>query len=100
MQVLAGVSRKMGVSLPKELGEMHYICIYPLAGGGAHHLLVNTPLGRVTLLLMPERSAASPSGADARGLRVAIVPARAGSVAIIGESLRSVQRVEALLRSG
>lgn len=99
MQMLVDASRRMRVSLPDQLGEIRYICIYPFAGGGAHHLLVTTPLGKVTLLLMPERGLAARTTANARGLRAAIVPAGAGSVAIIGESSRSIQRVETLLAS-
>lgn len=98
-QVLAGVSRKMRVSLPEQLGEIHYICVYPFAGGGAHHVLVDTPLGKVTLLLMPEVPLASRTTASARGLSAAIVPAAVGSVAIIGESSRGIARVETLLKS-
>ena len=100
MQALVDVSRKMQVSLSKQLGELRHICVYPFAGAGAHHLLVSTPLGKVTLLLMPERGLAAGAAANARGLRAAIVPAGAGSVAIIGESARSIERVETLLLSG
>ena len=100
MQVLVDVSRRMRVALPDQLGVIRYICLYPFAGGGAHHLLVTTPLGKVTLLLMPDRALPARTAADARGLRAAIVPATGGSVAIIGESARSIRRVETLLRSG
>jgi hypothetical protein len=100
MRVLVDVSRRMRVSLPDQLGEIRYICVYPFAGDGAHHLLVTTPLGKVTLLLMPERALPARTAANARGLRAAIVPAAGGSVAIIGESSRSIRRVETLLRSG
>lgn len=99
-QVLVDVSRRMRVALPDQLGEIRYICLYPFAGGGAHHLLVTTPLGKVTLLLMPGRALSARTAASARGLRAAVVPAAAGSVAIIGESSRSIRRVETLLRSG
>lgn len=99
MQVLVDVSRRMRVSLPDQLGEIRYICVYPFAGGGAHHLLVTTPLGKVTVLLMPERARPARTAANARGLRAAIVPAGVGSIAIIGGSLPSIQRVETLLAS-
>lgn len=100
MQLLVDASIRMRVSLPDQLGDIGYICVYPFAGRGAHHLLVMTPLGKVTLLLMPDRDLDARAMASTRGLRAAIVPATAGSVAIIGESSRSVRRVETLLRSG
>lgn len=99
VRVLEEVSRKMHVSLPDALGAIHYVCVYPFAGGGAHHLLVETPLGKVTVLLMPESPYASSASAAARGLHAAILPTAAGSVAIIGESSRSIERVESLLKS-
>lgn len=98
--VLAGMAREMGVALPEQLGEINYVCVYPFAWGAAHHALVKTPLGKVTLLLIPERPVAARAIAAAYGLEAAVVPAATGSVVIIGESGRSIGRVEMLLKSG
>lgn len=99
MRVLDEVSRRMRVALPGELGDIHYVCVYPFASGGAHHLLIETPLGKVTVLLMPEHLLSARAAAGARGLQAAILPAAAGSIAIIGESSRSIERVETLLKA-
>ena len=99
-KVLARVVREMGVALPAQLGEIRYVGTCPFAGSTAHHVLVKTPLGKVTLLLTPERPLASRAVASARGLEAAIMPVSAGSVAIIAESARSIVRAETLLRSG
>lgn len=99
MRVLARVARDMGVSLPEQLGEIHYVCVYPFVAGAAHHLLVKSPLGKVTLLLIPDRTAAVRAVGAAYGLEAAVLPARAGSIVIIGESGRSIGRVETLLKS-
>lgn len=95
---LARVAREMGVSLPQQLGTMRYICVYPVAGQAAHHLLVSTPLGKLTVLLVPERPLAARAAAAAHGLKAAVVPAAKGFVAIIGASPRSIARAESLLR--
>jgi hypothetical protein len=100
MQVLAAVARNMGVSLPEQLGALNYVCIYPFAAGAAHHVLVKSPLGKVTLLLIPERTVSARTAAAAHGLQAAVLPAAAGSIVIIGESARSIGRVETLLKSG
>ena len=97
---LARVARDMGVSLPEQLGEMRYICVYPVAGQAAHHLLVGTPLGKVTVLLIPDQPLALRAVAAAHGLKAAVVPAAKGFVAIIGASSRSVARAESMLASG
>ncbi|MGQ0651443.1 MAG: DUF3379 family protein [Betaproteobacteria bacterium] len=96
---LVRVARGMGVSLPRQLGDMRYICVYPVAGQPAHHLVVATPLGKLTLLLVPERQVAARAVAAAHGLEAAIVPAARGFIAIVGPSPRSVARAEALLRA-
>jgi len=98
-KVLARVTREMGVSLPEQLGEMRYICVYPFTAGAAHHLLVKTPLGKVTLLLIPDRALASRAAAAAYGLNAAVLPAAKGTIVIIGDSPRSVERAEMLLKS-
>lgn len=97
---LARVAREMGLSLPQQLGTMRYICVYPLAGKAAHHLLVSTPLGKLTVLLVPEQPLAARKAATAHGLEAALVPAANGFVAIVGGSPRSVARAERLLKSG
>lgn len=99
-QALARVAREMGISLPQQLGDMRYICVYPVAGQAAHHLVVTTPLGKLTVLLIPDRSLGARAVAAAHGLEAAVVPAAKGFIAIIGPSSRSVARAEGLLRAG
>jgi len=96
---LERAAREMGVSLPRELGEMRYICVYPFVAGAAHHVLVKTPLGKLTLLLVPGRTTASRAAGAAHGFNAAVVPTGKGSVIIIGDSARSVRRAETLLKS-
>jgi predicted anti-sigma-YlaC factor YlaD len=98
-RVLAKVAQAMGVSLSEQLGEIRYVGTCPFAGTTAHHVLVKTPLGKVTLLLVPDRPLRSRVVATAHGMQAAIVPVKAGSVAIIGGSGRSVVRTETLLKS-
>ncbi len=97
--VLARVAREMGVSLPERLGEMNYVCLYPFSAGAAHHLLVKTPLGKLTLLLIPGRALASRAAGAAYGLNAAVLPAAKGTIVIVGDSARSVRRAEVLLKS-
>lgn len=97
---LQRVARDMGVALPAQLGEVRYIGTCPFAGTTAYHVLVKSPLGKVTLLLIPDRPLASRVVASARGLEAAVVPAFGGSIAIIGDTARGIVRVETLLKSG
>jgi len=96
---LVRVTRDMGVSLSGRLGEMHYVCVYPFSAGAAHHLLVKTPLGKITLLLIPDRALSARAAGAAYGLNAAVLPAAKGTIVIIGDSVRSVHRAEILLKS-
>ncbi len=97
--VLTRVASEMGLSLPQQLGDMRYICVYLVAGSAAHHLFVTTPLGKLTILLIPERTVGSRAVAKAHGLEAAVVPAARGLVAIIGNSSRNIARAESFLKS-
>ena len=92
--------REMAILLPAQLGEIRYICDYPFAGGKAPHFLIKTALGKVTILLLPGMKFPSRAGAGARGLEAAVVQTSTGGMAVVGDSRRSVRRVETLLTSG
>lgn len=98
--VLARVVREIGVSLPAQLGDVRYIGTCPFVGTTAHHVLVKSPLGKVTLLLIPAWPLASRAVASARGLEAAVVPAAAGFVAIIASTAQGIVRAETLIKSG
>lgn len=55
------------IDLPKQLGELRYIGTCPFRGAIAHHLIATTSRGKVTLLLLPDRSLDEPKSAHARG---------------------------------
>ncbi|MEW6688493.1 MAG: DUF3379 family protein [Pseudomonadota bacterium] len=97
--VLQRVATGLGIALPGQIGEIRYVGTCPFAGGTAHHVVVKTPLGKATLLLLPERPLASRLVASANGFEAAIVPARGGAVAIVSPSARAIVRIEALLGS-
>lgn len=97
---LVRVAQALGVQLPDQLGTIRYIGTCPFAGGIAHHVVIASPTGKVTLLLLPDRQLAAPASAASRGFRSLVKPARNGSVAIIASTERSVSRAgELLVRS-
>ncbi|MGQ0546699.1 MAG: DUF3379 family protein [Betaproteobacteria bacterium] len=96
--IIARVARQMSVSLPPEIGDVRYICFYPLAEGSAHHFLVTTPLGKATLLFFPGEPRRSRASASAKGLKAAVMPLPGGTAAIVADSARSLARIETLLK--
>lgn len=89
----------LGVKLPGQLGELRYIGTCPFGGATAHHVVLKTAYGKATLLLLPGRTVAARAVAVAHGLEAVVAPAAGGSIAIIGDSARSVARIEEFLGS-
>lgn len=79
---LQSVARSLNVQIP-QMGEVRYIGTCPFQGTIAHHVVIMTPEGKATLLLLPEKAVGGKARASARGLRAVVAPAGAGSVAII-----------------
>ena len=90
---LVRVAQAMKLYLPEQLGEIRYVGTCPFEGTIAHHVIVTTPLGKATLLLLPEVAVDSTLTASARGLRARVIPAAVGSVAVVSGSERSLDRI-------
>lgn len=71
----------------------------PLPGGGhGEHIVLKTPQGKVTLVLMPGKPVAAALRLFKDGLNVSILPAGEGSLALVAESDTLVREAEADLR--
>lgn len=73
----------------------------PLPGGGTgEHIVLDTPQGKVTLILMPSKPVSAALRLFKDGLTVSVLPAGAGSLALVAESDTVVRDAEtALLRA-
>ncbi len=79
------------------IGEVRHIGPCPFNGQNAYHVIMEVPQGKVTLLVMPEGSAAG--RAKREGLYASVVPLRSGSVGVIGADAAVVDSVAGALRS-
>jgi hypothetical protein len=79
------------------IGEVRHIGPCPFNGQNAYHVILEVPQGKVTLLVMPEGSAAG--RAKREGLHASVVPLRSGSVGVIGADAAVVDSVAGALRS-
>lgn len=93
---LQKVARALNVEIPQQIGEVRYIGTCPFQGTIAHHVVIMTPQGKATLLLLPEKPLGGRARASARGLRAVVVPAGAGSMAIIADA-SDLKRIERLV---
>lgn len=95
LSALQSVARALDVEIPR-VGEVRYIGTCPFQGTIAHHVVIMTPEGKATLLLLPEKPVDGKARASARGLRAVVAPAGAGSVAIIAGD-RGLERLEQIV---
>ena len=84
-----------GVRLARALGEVTFATLCPMSAGHAHHLVVSTPAGPVTLLLMPaDATSRRRTLVESDGMTAIVVPAARGSVAIVAQSREQALAVE------
>jgi uncharacterized protein DUF3379 len=84
-----------GVRLAQTLGAVTYAQLCPLAGGTAHHLVIATAGGPVTLFLLPDdgkRRARAVVEAD--GMTAITFPAARGNIAIVASNRDHALAVE------
>lgn len=72
----------------------------PLPGGGTgEHIVLNTPEGKVTLILMPTKPVSAALRLFKSDLAVSVLPAGEGSIALVAESDALLRGAEANLQS-
>jgi hypothetical protein len=91
-QALASV----GAHLHGDIGQVTYLGSCPLPGGEGKHLVVTSPLGRYSLILMPAPSTRRGRAEDGTHAAVA-KPAARGTYAIVAGATPDLSRIEKLL---
>ncbi len=84
---LAGVLDPDGTRLRPGAGDVTYAARCPFDGHIVPHLVVQTPEGPVTVLLLLHRDIRRTIRIDAQGFRGVVLPAPRGSIAIAGEGI-------------
>ena len=90
---LAGVLDPDGTRLLPGAGDVTYATRCPFDGHVVPHLVVQTPEGPVTVLLLLHRDIRRPLRIDAKGFRGVVLPAPRGSIAIVGEDIANLDDV-------
>lgn len=92
---LAFVFARGGADLLGDPIAASYAGRCPLPGGGAgEHIVLKTPQGKVTLILMPDKPVAAALRLFKDGLNVSVLPAGTGSLALVAESDALVRATE------
>ena len=98
-RVLAPVLAQSGLSIPADGVGAHYLGQCPFRGGIAYHVMLDTPFGKATLLVTPDKPLNARIVTSGRGLSAAVTPARRGSYALVTDSSADVAHIEGLLKS-
>lgn len=95
---LAAVIKNFGGSVKGPIGSIRYIAPCPVAGSRDWHIVLETPQGPATLVLVPDKRLAAVGIADANGWHALVRPARFGYYAIVTRSAESTSTLDRVLR--
>lgn len=86
------------VRLVGDLGEATFLGYCIVGGRMGVHLVVNTPYGRATVIVLPGAEVGVPQRRDASGYSALVVPLRAGVLGLVTDAPQALPEVEAYLR--
>ena len=89
---------RYGGQVHEPIGVVHHLGNCLIDGVVAQHILVQTPYGTATLILIPKRMPATSEPRTRDGYSVVVIPLRDGSLGIVTDSPDKTRRVEDLLK--
>lgn len=96
---LAAALAEAGGELKAPIGRVVYFNVCPMPGGGkGAHIVLVTPFGRATLLLMPERQQTARGVFNQHGMSATLLSLGRGSIGVVADSPEQLERVSQLLR--
>ena len=97
-KVMRAALSDLGLSLPANIGSVRYLGSSVLPDGSrGEHIVLQTPYGQATLILMPDQFLASRVAVSDRNRQALVAPRRQGCYLLIAESTQTLERVEAML---
>lgn len=88
---------RLGLNLPTAGTTVRYLGKCPVPSGEGEHLVLQTPFGQVTLILVPGQSLGPRVVVAYRDQTALVNPVRSGSYIVVADSLRNVKQLEKLL---
>jgi hypothetical protein len=90
---LAGVLDPDGTRLRPDVGDVTFAARCVFDGHVVPHLVVRTPAGPVTVLMLRHRTIAKPLHFAEQGYEGVVLPAPKGSIAVVGEGIADLDAV-------
>ena len=95
--VMRSALTRLGLNLPAQGTTVRYLGKCPVPGGEGEHLVLQTPFGHVTLILVPEQSLGPRVVVAYRDQTAVVNPVQSGSYIVVTDSLKNVKQVEKML---
>ena len=89
--------RRLGLRLANADSVVHYVGRCEIAGNNCDHIVLLTPNGKASVILLPDHRVEKRLLVSARRKIALVRPARSGSYVVVGESIEAVKHVEKLL---
>lgn len=96
--VLSQALAATGLTLNGEGVRVSYTGVCPFRGTQAHHVVLETPFGKATLLVTPDQPLRTTVIADSEGLAALAAPARQGSYSLVAESRDALARIAGMVQ--
>lgn len=91
--------RSVGASIKAPFGQVRYVRLCPLEGGGTGwHIVFDTPQGLATLIIVPNASARSTTETTVNGWHALVQPFPRGYYVVVTSSSAATSQAGALLR--
>jgi hypothetical protein len=91
--------QRLGLNVPGEGVSVRYLGKCPVAGGTGDHIVLETPQGHVTLILVPHNPVGSRVLVAARNMTALASPSGSGGYIVVAQSRDAIARIERMLKS-
>lgn len=99
LEVMHADFRQLGLNVPSEGVSLRYLGKCPVAGGTGDHIVLDTPQGHVTLILVPHNPVGSRVLVAARNMTALASPSGSGGYIVVAQSRKAITQIERMLKS-
>ena len=91
--------RRLGLKMPSEGVTVRYLGKCPVPGGAGDHIVLETPEGHVTLILVPDNPVGSRVLVADRNMTALASPSGKGGYIVVARSPKAIRHIERILGS-
>ena len=95
--VMMNAFQRLGLKFPGDGVSVRYLGKCPVPGGTGEHVVLTTPYGRVTLILVPDYPIGSRILVADRNMTALASPAGNGGYIVVAQSAQTIRQIERIL---